>query len=106
MRGGGCVDASNRRAPYPPLISKLRKRQFARNKSSDSSMISGMLGSPVRGAVRQRQSSQCFPQAPQDGPPHSPAIGAGPRILVLMGRTAVLPTCLTEGSPLNAEWYA
>ena len=34
------------------------------------------------------------------------AIGAGPLILVLMGRTAIFPICLTEGSSLKAEWYA
>lgn len=36
----------------------------------------------------------------------SQAIGAGPLILVEMGKTAMLPICLTEGSSLNAEWYA
>lgn len=33
-------------------------------------------------------------------------MGAGPRILVLIGRTARLPTWRTSGSSLSAEWYA
>jgi len=34
------------------------------------------------------------------------AIGAGPLIFVLIGNTAIFPICRTEGSSLNAEWYA
>ena len=33
-------------------------------------------------------------------------MGAGPRILVLMGRQAMLPTWRTSGTSLNEEWYA
>ena len=31
------------------------------------------------------------------------AVGPGPRIFVLMGRSAMLPTCRTEGSSLKTE---
>jgi len=34
------------------------------------------------------------------------ADGAGPRILVFIGRMAMLPACLIDGSSLNEEWYA
>lgn len=37
---------------------------------------------------------------------HLHEIGAGPLILVVMGNTAILPSWRTEGSVLNAEWYA
>jgi hypothetical protein len=33
-------------------------------------------------------------------------IGAGPLIFVLIGNTAIFPICRTDGSSLNAEWYA
>jgi hypothetical protein len=50
--------------------------------------------------VRRQYSTRVWPDI-QDEPN-----GAGPRILVLMGRMDMFPTCLTSGSSLNAEWYA
>jgi len=62
-----------------PLISKFRKSEFARKRSRVSSIMSATFESPK---------------------------GAGPRILVLIGKIAMFPTRRTSGNSLKEEWYA
>ena len=65
-----------------PLISKFRNKEFARNKSSVSSIISGCDGS-----ARKDMLMKCHYLVNLCS-----QIGDGPRILVLIGRTDMFPT--------------
>lgn len=89
-----CQVKRDRPARYAPLISKLRKRQLARN-------LKVSLASQLPGAHRSRASSM------MSGCEGSAGMGAAPRAFVaLNGTRPVFPTVCTEGSLLNAEWYA
>ena len=81
-----------RRRSAGPLISKFRNKELARKRSSVSSRISASFGSARRACQMLSIPPCCYIP-----------IGAGPRILVFIGSTDILPTCLTSGSSLNAE---
>lgn len=77
-----------------PLISKLRNKELARNKSNVSSIISCSDGSAKNDIVNEMHYL---------GELHSP-IGDGPRILVLIGRIDMFPTWRTSAASLRDEW--
>ena len=79
-----------------PLISKFRKRQFARKRSRLSSMMSGLVGSSK--TVKGDRSIHAAGYAIQQR--GIPDIGAGPRTFVLMGRIATFPIVETDGSSI------
>ena len=69
------------------MISKLRKRELARKRSRVSSIMSAEFGSALEGLKRFKVRKGAHNIETEDTPR-----GAGPRILVLMGRMERFPT--------------
>ena len=87
-----------------PLISKLRKSELARKRSSDSSMMSNSLGSDTLKIEIEKAFQVSCSCTLLFGHQYDRPVGAGPRNFDLIGSIATLPTIRTSASSLKDEW--